>query len=218
MVVLCAAIAEPNWFHITGGECKYFDHKELLHLGAQQFFYDGSFLKPYNKEISTIYRYGNRNSELLINCVTKPIVKAMKAILTLCILAFLFSLIQFSLDLISPADKGFRFARRNGMFSIFSAVTIVVICGLCYHVAESLHKFQRNLKSSGGNQVMIRFDISFYLISAAGGCSIFSTAANILYLRKFYRTPRRIFENELGPPIFSDVQPPPYESPPPYEP
>lgn len=123
MVVLCAAVAEPHWFGITGGLCRYSDRRELLHLGAQQFFYDGSFLKPYNKDILTIYRYGNKNSELLINCVTKSIVKSMKAILTLCILAFLFSLIQFSLDLISPTDNGFRYARKNGIFSILSGKT-----------------------------------------------------------------------------------------------
>ena len=43
IVVLCTAMAEPNWFNMRGGGCRDTDNKAVHTMGVYQFFYIGHF-------------------------------------------------------------------------------------------------------------------------------------------------------------------------------
>ncbi len=43
IVVLCTAMAEPNWFDVRGGGCRDTDNKAVHTMGVYQFFYLGHF-------------------------------------------------------------------------------------------------------------------------------------------------------------------------------
>ena len=43
IVVLCTAMAEPNWFNVRGGGCRDMDKKSIHSMGVYQFFYLGHF-------------------------------------------------------------------------------------------------------------------------------------------------------------------------------
>lgn len=44
IVLLCTSLAEPKWISLHGGGCMV-DNQPLHHLGTNQFFYPGKFLK-----------------------------------------------------------------------------------------------------------------------------------------------------------------------------
>ena len=66
IVLMCTAMAEPNWFFVKGGGCRQHSHNSPVHfLGINQFFYMGQFIHvaqghdaPY-----TYYKYGPNDEE-----------------------------------------------------------------------------------------------------------------------------------------------------------
>lgn len=90
---------------------------------------------------------------------------------------------------------------------------------LVYWVTTILEKTSKEQNETG--KVHIKFDVSFYLVAAAGVSSVIATGLSILHCRRFYRT-RSITDDEMSLELmysmhsaaesFSD-QPPPAYSP-----
>ena len=65
IVLLCTALAEPQWVYLRGGGCKDRMGNVISYLGANQFFYYGHFLSDSeNSDRSHIvYKYGRLVSD-----------------------------------------------------------------------------------------------------------------------------------------------------------
>lgn len=56
----------------------------------------------------------------------------------------------------------------------------VVVNGFTYWVTTEIEKLQRRTKIKMGSKVEVDFDVSFYLVAAAGGVAVLATASNCL--------------------------------------
>ena len=55
IVILCTAMAEPDWFTLRGGGCKDANSNRSIHtLGVYQFFFTGDFKRTINHKGSTL--------------------------------------------------------------------------------------------------------------------------------------------------------------------
>lgn len=64
---------------------------------------------------------------------------------------------------------------------LFVSVILCVIIDLfCYWLVSEVLFLQKMTKLHTGSKVTVTFDISFYLIAAAGGMGVFATALNCL--------------------------------------
>ena len=65
IVLLCTALAEPQWFYMSGGGCKDVRGNVINYLGVSQFFYSGEFLHTSEKQdhTRTVYMYGHKDNE-----------------------------------------------------------------------------------------------------------------------------------------------------------
>ncbi|ESO96850.1 hypothetical protein LOTGIDRAFT_115322 [Lottia gigantea] len=182
IVTLCTALAEPNWISLSGGGCTIPFKGDLHHLGAYQFFYDGTFHQ--NSKSLNSYKF------VMTNCVTFTTVLLFKFIIAFCFLGILCSLFAFLLDLMGPAHRFLKMLRRNAIFSILSVLMCVVVNLFCYYVTVYVSQLQKTSKLHKGSKVEVSFDISFYLVTAAGGISVFSVACNCLRQRSPYEESR----------------------------
>ncbi|KAK3610416.1 hypothetical protein CHS0354_016595 [Potamilus streckersoni] len=182
IVILCTALAEPKWVHLQGGGCM--SAGELHHLGAYQFFYPGRFLSQEydlnNNLAHIIYQFGSGTSDIMDNCVTYRAVLLMKMIISFCFLGIICSLGAFILDLVGPTQRAWKILRRNAILSIITVIITVVINLFCYWLTTDVEHLQKETKRHTGSKVDVTFDISFYLVTAAGGVSILATAFNCL--------------------------------------
>lgn len=180
VVLVCTSLAEPHWFYFSGGKCADFRGQPINYLGIKLFFYPGSFRTLHNFPSTNVYQYGSASDEVLVNCVTPPLVFVMRSIIALCFLTILFSLVAFILHLVGPTHRVFRSLRSNGIFSIISVTICIIINGLSYLVVEQLtNHFQANLFHEG-SWVDVEFSLGFYMITAAGAMSIIGVACNLL--------------------------------------
>jgi hypothetical protein len=198
IVVLCTAMAEPNWFNVHGGGCRDKDNNKLHTMGVYQFFYVGHFeiLNTHNEKDATTntemkdekgniktqlaYQYSTNAGDLLIDCVTVRVVQVMRSIIALCFIGIAFSLMGFFLDLTGPSSHSLKILRRNAVFNILTVVVCVTINGFSFLVTQLLEGLQNETKTRTYSKVEIRFDVSFYLIAAAGGMSVIASACNLL--------------------------------------
>lgn len=220
VVLVCTSLAEPHWFYFSGGKCADFRGQPINYLGVKLFFYPGSFRTLHNFPSTNVYQYGSASDEVLVNCVTPPLVFVMRSIIALCFLTILFSLVAFILHLVGPTHRVFRSLRGNGIFSIISVTICIIINGLSYLVVEQLtNHFQANLFHEG-SWVDVQFSLGFYMITAAGAVSIIGVACNLLRrptshdrireLRDTRPTYDYVVAEALHPSACSQLAPPPY--------
>ncbi|KAI0242321.1 hypothetical protein LSAT2_014103 [Lamellibrachia satsuma] len=204
VVLFCSAMAVPRWFHFHGGGCKtYATHEPVTSLGLTKFFYFGNFRLASATGSSTgfhvKYNYGNKLSDVLVDCVTREIVEYMRMVIALCFIGLTLAVAQFLLDVIGPTFRCLRPLHRNAFFSIFTVLTCVAIHGLCYWITELIENFQKKTRTHVGSNVQVSFGVSFYLIAAAGIISIASTAFSLMRCRWDSRHDReRLFGNYEG--------------------
>lgn len=83
---------------------------------------------------------------------------------------------------------------------IFSSVIIcVVINGFCYWLTLEIENLQKTTKTHKGSQVLVTFDVSFYLVAAAGGMAVLATACNCL--RRY-----AMYEDSQADDLLNDVE------------
>jgi len=65
IVLLCTALAEPQWFYLRGGGCKDVRGSVVNYLGVSEFFYSGEFLHTSERldHPRTVYMYGHKDNE-----------------------------------------------------------------------------------------------------------------------------------------------------------
>lgn len=56
VVLMCTALAEPQWFYMTGGGCRDHNDKPINYLGMNQFIVTGHFIQ--SDKILSVYNYG----------------------------------------------------------------------------------------------------------------------------------------------------------------
>lgn len=56
----------------------------------------------------------------------------------------------------------------------------VTVIGLCYYVSTLIAEQQELTKINRGTRIEVKFDVSFYLITAAGSVAVLASAANLL--------------------------------------
>lgn len=187
IVIMCTSLAEPRWISLHGGGCRLRDCVPLDHIGAYQFFYSGQFVDSYDFNCQdgmagthTVYKYGEDSFNLMDNCVTHKAVKLIKTIISFTFLAMLCTLCAFILDLVGPTQRSLKLIHRNAIFSIIAVMLCVIIDLFCYWLVSEVLFLQKMTKLHTGSKVTVTFDISFYLIAAAGGMGVFATALNCL--------------------------------------
>ncbi|XP_062566363.1 transmembrane protein 127-like [Saccostrea cucullata] len=187
IVIMCTSLAEPRWISLHGGGCRLRDCVSLDHIGAYQFFYAGRFLETYNLNCATgnsvthiLYQYGDDTSSTMDNCVTHKAVSLMKTIISFTFLALLCTLCAFILDLVGPTQRSLKIIHRNAILNIIAVILCVIIDLFCYWLVTEVLFLQKMTKLHTGSKVTVTFDISFYLIAAAGGMGVFATALNCL--------------------------------------
>ncbi len=61
-----------------------------------------------------------------------------------------------------------------------TVITCVTINGFSYWVASRLEHLQHATKPHKVSRVLVQFDVSFYLVAAAGAVAVIATACNLL--------------------------------------
>lgn len=106
-------------------------------------------------------------------------------------------------------------------FNLISVILSVVINLICYWFTTEVEDLQIKTRlHEGKSRVIVDFDISFYLVTAAGGLSIFATAFNCLRRHPVYD------DSGQGEQLLDDMEvmlpppelPPMPPAPPPYTP
>lgn len=187
IVTLCTALSEPRWISLHGGGCTIGDKETttstgLDHLGAYQFFYPGKFL-AVNTDVTdgTLYQYGPSSTAYMHNCVTHKAVVLMKAVISCTFIAMVCTLAAFLLDLIGPSRWALlKILRRNAILNIIAVIMCVMINMFCYWLTAEVQALQKSTKMHPGSKVNVKFDISFFLIAAAGAVGVLATALNCL--------------------------------------
>ncbi|XP_048249210.1 transmembrane protein 127-like [Haliotis rufescens] len=222
IVLLCVSMAEPRWISLRGGGCSLADTKNgYLHsLGVNQFFYSGK-LVTMQSDKSIHYHFGPDPDEVLINCVDSKSVLLFKIVIFFSFLTIMICMASFLLDLTGPSGRVLQRFHRNAIFSIITVTLCVVINLFCYWISFLVEQIQKKTKQ---DHVEVTFDISFYLVAAAGSASVFAVACNC-----FRRYPlhedvsyQRLNEcddmESLAAMYDQQTAPPPNVSPPPYSP
>uniref|UniRef100_A0A8C4NBF4 Transmembrane protein 127 n=1 Tax=Eptatretus burgeri TaxID=7764 RepID=A0A8C4NBF4_EPTBU len=146
---VCAALAEPTWFHLHGGSCPR--DKVGISDGLQ--------------------------SDL---CVSTQTVLILRVLLSFSLLTLLCSLGGFLLDILGPKQPVLKVTRRSAFLHVLTVLHCATAVGFCYWTSELLYALQVQHKMHRGSQVWVHFGFSFYLLAAAGGCSVLASAANLL--------------------------------------
>lgn len=216
IVLICTSLVEPKWISLSGGSCQV-ENEPLHHLGTYQFFYPGKFLSQERDFISNeiehiVYQFGPNINDKMDNCVTYKAGLLMKTVIAFCFLAIISSLVAFILDLTSPKNRPCKHLQRNAIPSIVTVILSVVINLFCYWVTTEVETLQKTHKLHPGSKVIIDFDISFYLVTAAGGLGVIATAFNCLRRHPVYEESQG--ESLLDDYEGMDVLPPPLHEPP----
>ena len=142
-------------------------------------------------------------------CATSQIITLKRSIICLCFLAIMCNLIQFFMDTMGTRQKWVNSMRIHAVGNIISVILCVFIIGLCYFVSILYERVQvhqlfsklPNVILKGGNsnkidfyiqQIQVKFELSYYLVTLAGFLSILASAANL------FRRPRQIFMERIS--------------------
>lgn len=179
---LVASLIIPRWFSLSGGACR------LHHLGAIVFFSIGQGdlgSAKHDGEIENVdpglwFISSSTNEINWSDCITGEVVNLMRSVIVLIFAAISFTSAAFFLDSLGARSRPYKLMRRNALGNIISVLVCVVVNGLAYWVSTLLRAQQSANKSMAGKKVDVSFDVSFYLVVAAGGLSVIATAANLL--------------------------------------
>ncbi|XP_059159331.1 transmembrane protein 127-like [Physella acuta] len=191
IVLLCTAL-EPDWINLTGGGCRLLHGPagSLKQLSTTQFFYNGHFYKnyPQTEPEDVIYKFGPSSNDIMVNCVTYSTVLLFKTSIAFVFIAVVCSLSAFLLDLIGPSYQLLKLLRRNAIFNILTVVMCVTINLFTYWITTAVDKLQVSTRAHDGSKIQVTFDVSFYLVTAAGGLSVIATACNCLRRHVVYES------------------------------
>lgn len=188
-VLLCTSLAQPRWFYLKGGSCprKYVGIYEFFYIGNFDPRFDGgrapssssSSSQAHSADGITGFIYHGYD-ETLVNCVTPQIVTTFRVVIVFVFFALAASLFAFSLDTFGVMHRLLKVLKRNAVGSIATVVFCVVVVGLCYYVTTLLvHELELS-KVNRGTRVEVKFEVGFYLVSAAGAVAVLASAANLL--------------------------------------
>lgn len=194
IVILSTALAEPRWIRIDYGYCALDQGRSMNYLGAFQFFYTGHFVDPgdasicvpdpdtqHSGQIITKYHFGSDVSDCMINCVSERALLLFKTLISFTLLAIVFSLCSFFLDLVGPSHRTFKLMRRSAAFNIVTVLMCVVNTLFLYWVTVVIVSLQQEAMSESAQYMpQVSFDVSFYLITAAGVTSVVAVACSCL--------------------------------------
>lgn len=180
IALLSTSLAQPRWFFFRGGKCA------RRYLGVYDFFYFGYFDEHYGEQVPA--ENGDNQSgfvyhgfsETLVNCVTPSIVTLMRVMIVLVVLGIVTSLFAFFVDTLGVLNRALKIIKRNAMGSIFTVIFCVTTIGFSYYVSTLIAHQQELTKVNKGTRVEVKFDISFYLVTAAGSVAVLASAANLL--------------------------------------
>lgn len=181
IAILAIALSQPRWFILKGGGCSQ------KYLGMQQFFSFGQFKTESSvisldgsKSHSPSLVYITSDNMAMSNCVTPKIVGLMKTNIVLCLGAIACSLVQFLWDSLGLRSKKALMLRRSAVGSTTTVILCVASIGICYYTSTLMEFQQNQTRSNLGTRTEIKFDISYYLITAAGAFAILTAASNLL--------------------------------------
>lgn len=164
IALLSTALAQPRWFRLRGGSCPH------AYLGVIQFFAMG----PPLVHSSNVHAAEE-------SCWTPRIASMMRLIIAFSFLSIASSLVAFILDTVGTTSSRLKSLRQNAVGSVFTVFFTVIVIGLCYYVTTLIEGQQELSRMHPGSRVEVKFDISFYLITAAGSIAVLATAANLLH-------------------------------------
>lgn len=178
IATLSTALVHPHWFHLKGGSCT------RKYVGVQEFFYIGYFEttpRTLADEFSRVpsYTYYGLNEELK-DCVTPTIVRLLRAVIVMCFLAILSSLLQFFMDALGVVYKFLGAVRQNGACSILTVIFCIALLGTCYYISVLMEQQQDATRPMHTSQVEVRFSTSYHLATAAGAVAVLAAGANLL--------------------------------------
>jgi len=144
------AMAEPNWFKMTGLHCRG-------HLGMYPIF-------------------GFRLQHIPKACFTQGMLTKLQICFALCLLGIFSSMFQFTADVCDSTERriGLRCLRRNSVGNILSLFVIVAIMGLCYLITVDATALP------GVGIVRSQLHIGFYLITGAGVAALVAVTLSLL--------------------------------------
>ncbi|XP_013411328.1 transmembrane protein 127, partial [Lingula anatina] len=101
----------------------------------------------------------------------------------------------------------------------------VTVNGFCFWEAQLIKDLQEKTKHHAGSKVEVHFDVSFYLVTAAGAVSVIAVACNLLQRYPPIHDSRRSSDRhrlmedfdgmEVIPPLGAELIPPVTNVPPP---
>jgi len=90
------------------------------------------------------------------------------------------SLFAFVLDTLGVTHKTLKVLRRNAVGSVLTVFFCVTVIGLSYYITTLIEYQQEENKTHSNARIEVKFDVSFYLVAAAGSLAVLATAANLL--------------------------------------
>uniref|UniRef100_T1IIZ6 Transmembrane protein 127 transmembrane region domain-containing protein n=1 Tax=Strigamia maritima TaxID=126957 RepID=T1IIZ6_STRMM len=174
IALISTAIAQPRWFYLHGGACPH------SYLGVEQFFNFGS-IKQSDSSYTNSVHHDLHSLELdFNNCVNPHIILMMRLVIAFSFLAIMSSLFAFVLDTLGVTHKTLKLLRRNAFGSMLTIFFCVTVIGLSYYITTLIEFQQQQNKERADSIVEVKFDVSFYLVAAAGWLAVMATAANLL--------------------------------------
>lgn len=172
IALLATALAQPNWFYLRGGACPH------NYLGVYEFF--NLEQKYVNEDVDVPTPVQRDHKAGVDNCTTPHIIMMIRVTIAFCFLGIVSSLFAFILDTVGVSQKTLRMLRRNAVASICTVFFCVTVIGLSYYISTLIERQQEESKSHRGMRIEVKFDVSFYLVTAAGSIAVLATAANLL--------------------------------------
>ncbi|XP_020623822.1 transmembrane protein 127-like [Orbicella faveolata] len=172
-VLLAIAEAEPKWLHIVGGKC------------------EGKYIGMY-KVIA--YKHPE---ELTSYCFTKSIVLLLRVVVALSCAGIVFSMFACLLDLCGTMNRCLKVVKDYSVGNVMSVLMCVTSSLLIYWVTRILETVG---EVDSKDPAKVKFDVSFYLVVAAGGSSVMATLFSLImhcYLHSVRERTQSVDELEL---------------------
>ncbi|XP_029197685.1 transmembrane protein 127-like [Acropora muricata] len=192
-VLLAIAEAEPKWLHILSGKC------------------EGKIIGLYK-----VVAY--KHPEVLTSyCFTPTIVVLLRAVVALCCIGIIAGMFSCLLDLCGTMNSCLKLVKDYSVGNVITVIMCVTSSLLVYWVTRILE--EQSGKDSN-MPVKVKFDISFFLVVAAGASAVMATALSLVMHCYLHRTRQRTRSEEelsldllysmLPADSFADIPPPAY--------
>ncbi|EDO31079.1 predicted protein [Nematostella vectensis] len=174
-VLLAIAEAEPKWIKIIGGKC------------------NGDYIGLYK-----VIAYKS-SSDLEQFCYSGKMVLILQFVVSICCIGIVASMFACLLDLCGTLNKILRWLKNNSVANILTAVLCVATNAMVYWVSHILENSA--VAQIPGNtpwtKITVKFEVSFFLVTAAGGSSVLAAAFGLLYCKHRQRHARTQSEEDL---------------------